>query len=399
MSSAADKSDWLRIALTPGVGPAVFHQLIARFGSPRGVLEAGESRLKEIPKLPPPMVRALVETAGGRREAEVTQEMEALSRKGVTLITTEDPAFPPLLRDIPNPPVLLFLKGELLPRDEVALAVVGTRRCDSYGLRVTREITGELASRGVTIVSGLAHGIDAAAHQAAMAAGGRTIAFLPCGFETIYPPEHTSLAEEITQSGAVLTEFTYHVRAIPRCFPPRNRLVSGCALGVLLVQAPAKSGAMITVRLALEQNREVFAVPGRVNEMASEGPHRLIIDGAKLVRHAEDILDELRERLEPRGITPPSRPVTPKPVPRETQDKGERPRQVAESRKADTVPLEELDHPDDRRIVLRLKAGAAHIDRLAGDLDLPVKKLSERLLLLEMKGLVRRLPGMSFDLA
>jgi len=410
MLNPSTTADWLRLALTPGVGPANFHTLIEAFGTPSGVLAQKESDLVRVPRLSKTVIKSLLETAQGKRESEVVQEIEFANAHGVTLLTQDDPQFPPLLREIPTPPVLLFMRGEILPTDQNAVAIVGTRRCDSYGLRMTREIAGQLAAAGITIISGLARGIDSAAHSGALAGGGRTIAFLPCGFGSVYPPEHKDLLEDIVQHGAVLTEYTHSVQAIPRCFPPRNRLVSGSSLGVLVAQAPAKSGALITARLAMEQNREVFALPGRVNEEASEGPLRLIQDGAKLIRNAEDILVELKNRLSypdshmnlgtglVQSEIPSQRPYTShanKPPALESIHTGV----VPEIHKNAKKIREKPDDPVDRRIVLRLEAGQAHIDRLAADLDLPVGKVSERLLLLEMRGIVRRLPGMSFDLA
>jgi DNA processing protein len=399
MPDSQARADWLRIALTPGIGPALFHSLISKFGSPTSVLGKSETELQSVPKIPPATIKALQATTEGKREAEVQREMEAMEKRGVSLLTVDDPGFPPQLKEIPTPPVLLFLRGSLVPEDKMAVAVVGTRRCDSYGLKMAREIAGDLAGKGVTIVSGLAHGIDAAAHKGALAAGGRTLAFLPCGFETIYPPEHHELAEEVVQHGALITEFTMKVQPIPRCFPPRNRLVSGISLGVLVVQAPAKSGAMITARLAMEQNREVFALPGRVNEIGSEGPHRLILDGAKLVRNAGDVLDELKGHYG--ANLPTKRPSARQPAQVQViTPESAGPQKVATQSAASKKTIAaHVEDPLDKRIVLRLEGGSVHIDRLAGDLDVPVRKISERLLLLEMRGIVRRNPGMSFDLA
>ena len=404
MLDSTTAADWLRLSLTPGIGPANFHTLIEAFETPSGVLTQNESCLSQVPRLSKTVIRSLMETAQGKRESQVVQEMEFIHTHGITLLTRDDACFPPLLHEIPTPPMLLFLRGGILPTDQNAIALVGTRRCDSYGLRMTREIAGQLAAAGFTIISGLARGIDSAAHSGALAAGGRTIAFLPCGFGSVYPPEHKDLLEEIVQHGAVLTEFPHSVQAIPRCFPPRNRLVSGCSLGVLVVQAPAKSGALITARYAMEQNREVFALPGRVNEEASEGPLRLIQDGAKLVRNAEDILVELRGRITQPGFQAlekkESSPLT-IPYPRPGTSSSMTPSISSHSGapRDEKKVHEKPDDPVDRRIVIRLEAGQVHIDRLAADLDLPVGKVSERLLLLEMRGMVRRLPGMSFDLA
>jgi len=401
MRSTASNLPWLKIALTPGIGPTSFRNLIERFGSPEEVLGKSEEELLRAGNLKPTAARSLLVTADGRRDDEALREMETLERKGIRLLDCRDPLFPQNLAEIPNPPALLFVRGTLEREDANALGIVGTRRCDSYGLRTTREIVVQMTASRLTVVSGLALGIDTAAHQAALSSGGRTWAFLASGFGTIYPPENESLSNQIAESGALLTEFTYHEKALPRNFPSRNRLLSGAALGVLVVQAPCKSGALITARFAVEQNREVFAVPGRVDNPSSEGPHRLIQDGAKLVHNAADILEELKPRLLPRSeekkdISPDRTgrdPAPSEPAAREEESPAPRPR----GRRLSPESLGKLE-PDDRRIVLRLEPGPVHIDRIAADLELPVRRVGERLLILEMNGLVRRLPGMSFDL-
>jgi DNA processing protein len=267
---------------------------------------------------------------------------------------------------------------------------------------MTRKIAGDLVAHGFVILSGLALGIDGAAHQAALNSGGRTWGFLASGFGQMYPPENEGLAEEIVERGAVVSEFTMNEKALRSHFPSRNRLISGASLGVLVVQAPKKSGALITARYAMEQNREVFALPGRVDERASEGPHQLIQDGAKLVHDVEDILEEIGSRVVPHPKTTCEGALV---TERKTARSAKAPNtrlEKAQPRKTESASpgkrFEDLE-PDDRRIALRLEAGPVHVDRLAADLDLPVRKVSERLLHLEMKGVVLRLPGMSFDLA
>lgn len=400
MSENADRADWLRLVLTPGVGPSTLHALISRYDSPDQVLGKSEAELSRIPKISPKAVKGLLLTGQGKREAEVEAEQALLADRGVRVLLSTDPGFPPLLREIPVPPMLLFARGTPSDPNHPVIAVVGTRRCDSYGLKMTREIVAGLASRGIAIASGLALGVDGAAHRAALAVGGRTWAFLPCGFGSMYPPEHAELAEEIASTGMLFSEFHSRILPHPRCFPVRNRLVSGCACGVLVVQAPMGSGALITARHAMEQNRDVYAVPGRANETPSEGPHRLIQDGAKLVCSAEDILAELRGGVPAKAPSPnPRGAQNPIGAPPDTKPARQRRVVPVQNHPDSTVETKLPEDPIDRRIVLRLEAGRTHIDRLAGDLDLPVRKVSERLLMLEMQGLVRRLPGMSFDLA
>jgi len=403
----SETRNWLRLALTPGVVPCVSGTLVDYYGSPDVVLGMSKQELREVPGLRPKVIDALLETADGKREAAVNSESELLQSKGVSLLAYDDSRFPPLLKQIPDPPGLLFFRGELGVDVRSTFAVVGTRRCDAYGLSVTRDFVGALARSGLTIVSGLALGIDGAAHKAALSQGAATWAFLPCGFGQIYPPEHADLAEQITENGALLSEFTMSTPPLRSYFHPRNRLISGSSLGILVVQAAAKSGAMISARFGNEYNRDVFAVPGRANESNSEGPHRLIQDGAKLVHSPEDILEELGHRLKLMPVSANSDHSGSKPIKRSPRKKESTTGDPLPSAKApDTADKgrkpderEEVTDPLDKKIVLRLEHGPVHIDRLCGDLDIPVRKLSERLLILEMKGIVQRKPGMSFDLA
>ena len=402
MANSIDKIGWLKIALTPGIGPGLFYNLIDRFGDPEGILGRSEAELRTIDRLKTGTIRSLLQTSEGKRDEEANRELEAMEEKGVRAVTIGDPDFPRNLLEIPTPPPLLFVRGSIEPEDSNAIAIVGTRRCDSYGLKMTRMIAADLVAHGIAILSGLALGIDGAAHQAALNSGGRTWGFLASGLGQMYPPENAGLAEEIAERGAVITEFTMKEKALRGHFPSRNRLISGASLGVLVVQAPKKSGALITARYAMEQNREVFALPGRVDERTSEGPHQLIQDGAKLVHDVGDILEEIGSRTAfYRRAACDGVPVAENKPARSAKASKAR-FEKAEPRKTESASpgrrFEDLE-PDDRRIALRLEAGPVHVDRLAADLDLPVRKVSERLLHLEMKGVVLRLPGMSFDLA
>ncbi|MCA9409952.1 MAG: DNA-processing protein DprA [Candidatus Omnitrophica bacterium] len=399
MRSAHDVLDWLKIALTPGVGPANFFQLIQAFGTPDKILGASEREIQSVPRLKPDVIRDLIQTQEGGRDAEAKKEADRIEKLGISILTLKDSLYPKRLAHIPTPPPLLFYRGRIEEQDNHHFAIVGTRRCDSYGLRQTRTFAAELASAGLIVVSGLALGIDTAAHRGALTAEGKTWAFLPGGFGKIYPPENLSLAEEIAETGALISERPLDAQPLRTSFPARNRLVSGVSAGVLVVQAPAKSGALITARLAMEQGRDVFALPGRIDEPSSRGPHRLIQDGAKLALSSEEILNELNLELD--GVPAiVRRPRTQRPgLTRDSsQTKRKRESSTPETRGVREL-AKSLSDPIDQRIVLRLEHGPVHIDRLSGDLDVPVKTVSERLLLLEMEGHVKRLPGMSFDLS
>ncbi len=212
-------------------------------------------------------------------------------------IYLKDPGYPELLKKIPDPPAVLYVKGTLLEEDAAAVAIVGTRSATGYGLKAARRLAFELARRGITVVSGLAEGIDGAAHAGALEAGGRTIAVLGHGFQFLYPPQHRGLAEQVAASGALVSEFPMEMEPEKWNFPKRNRIISGLSLGVVVVEAPERSGALITARMAAEQGREVFAVPGPIGVEQSRGTHRLLKDGAKLVEEAEDVLEELTPAL------------------------------------------------------------------------------------------------------
>ncbi|MDP9365265.1 MAG: DNA-processing protein DprA, partial [Chloroflexota bacterium] len=274
----------------------------------------------------------------------------------VSVLTRADANYPRLLAQIPAPPPVLYLRGELLPEDEVAVAVVGTRRMTSYGREVTARLSSDLAAAGVTVVSGLARGVNAAAHRAALAAGGRTLAVLGSGPDVVYPPEHTDLAARIAEQGAVLADYPPGRKPDAPNFPARNRIVSGLSLGVVVVEAPARSGALITVDFAADQGRDVFAVPGGVLSAASAGCLRLLRDGARLVTSADDVLEDL--------------------------NLGRRKEQVAVQQ---ALPMDE----GERRLHALLGAEPQHIDELAAAANRPVAEVGALLVTMELKGLVR----------
>ncbi len=291
-------------------------------------------------------------------------EMEALARHGVKALTWHDDAYPAKLREIEDRPPVLYVRGQLTPADEWAVAVVGTRRATVYGRQAAEEFAVGLARNRVTVVSGLARGIDSIAHRAALKAGGRTIAVLACGLDLVYPPEHLRLAQEIMENGALISYYPLGTQPRSEYFPRRNRIMSGISLGVLVVEGDVGSGALITARVALDQNREVFAVPGSVYSPGCRGTNKLIQEGeAKLVMNLQDILEELN--------------LTMVPVQMEMRE---------------AVPADETE-----RILLRyLTNQPTHIDEVRRESGLPITTVSSVLAMLELKGMVRQVGGMNY---
>ena len=290
MSDDPGRLDLLRLTMVPGVGPKTCLALLERFGSATGVLDARESSLREVPGVGPKLAEKV---SRARREVDAEAELELCREMGVAIVARGDDGYPPTLGEIPDPPSLLYVRGTIAPADQLAIALVGSRKCTPYGLRIAERLAGSLARVGLTVVSGLARGIDAAAHRGALAAGGRTLAVLANGLGEVYPPEHEGLAHEVAASGAVISESPMGQGPLAGLFPQRNRVISGLSLGVVVVEATPRSGSLSTAKHATEQNREVFAVPGPVDSLPSRGCHYLIRDGARLVETVDDILEEL----------------------------------------------------------------------------------------------------------
>ena len=375
--------DALTLHLVPGIGPRTMEVLLAAFGSPAGVLARREEDLLRVEGVGPKLARAIRDAAGSdaaRRELERCRELNAsvLSRGGG--------GYPALLAEIPDAPAILYCQGRLLPQDEIAVAIVGSRRCTYYGINQAERLAGGLARAGITVVSGLAKGIDGAAHQAALAAGGRTIAVTATGLETVYPPGHEQLAEQVAAAGAILTEFRLSQKPLAGLFPQRNRIISGLSLGVIVIEAGRKSGALHTARHAMEQNRDIFAVPGRIDSVACEGCHDLIRDGATLIRGIDDVLSQLGPLLRPVQIDGSNGEARSKERGRRASDGPREVRSVAE-----------LSLSDQEQSVLgRLGGEPISVDALLGQCDMEASRVLATLTVLEMKRLVRRLPGNEF---
>ncbi len=356
---------YVALNLLPGIGPVKVRGLLERFGTAPAILEAKSAQLREV--LPENLASTVF---NWREEIDLDGEIGRIEAAGLKLIDCEHELYPAKLREIHAPPLVFCVKGNLAPEDEHALAMVGTRRMTHYGRESAKQIAFQLAHAGYTIVSGLAAGIDTAAHEAALAANGRTIAVLGSGFARIYPSENQALAEKIAENGAVISQFPFAINSDPRLFPIRNQTVSGMSYGVIVIEGNVRSGSMITAKAATEQNRLVFAVPGQIDRPTSAGPNALIQDGAKLVTKAEDVVQEL----------PLVMPIdAPQPKPTE-------------------LNVENLA-PDDLAIYQALSDRATSIDDLAAEAKLPPHRVSTSLLRLEMQGFARQLPGMLFEKA
>jgi DNA processing protein len=355
--------DSLRLTLVSGVGPRIRRALLDRFGTPKAVLAAARSQLREVPGVGPKLTERI---AAAGDEIDVEAQIALCREHGLAILTESHPGYPRVLREIHDPPGVLFVRGRIEPQDALAIAIVGTRHATPYGLQQAERLAGSLARAGLTIVSGLARGIDAAAHRGALAAGGRTLAILGSGVLNIYPPEHAALADEVAARGALLGELPPRGEPLPGTFPQRNRIISGLSLGVIVVEAGQQSGALITARLAMEQGREVFAVPGRVDSRTSHGCHRLIRDGAKLVETADDVLEELGPLVEA--------------APRADGQVTHHPAELL---------LNELE----QQVLAAVTSEATPIDGLVAATGLPVPQVLATLSVLEMRHLIRRLSG------
>jgi DNA processing protein len=282
--------DRVRLSLVSGIGPRLYKALLDHFGSATAALSAPMSELRLVPGIGAKLSQAV---SRAREEIDARQEVEYCRQQGIALVSLGEAGYPRMLAEISDAPTILYVQGELKPEDSLAIAIVGSRHATHYGLAQAERLAASLARAGLAIVSGLARGVDAAAHRGALSAGGRTIAVLGGGLAQIYPPEHKPLADEIAGHGAVVSEAPPRSQPLSGSFPQRNRIISGMSLGVIVVEASTHSGALITARHAMEQNREVFAVPGRVDNRMAHGCHRLLRDGAKLVESADDVLEEL----------------------------------------------------------------------------------------------------------
>lgn len=360
----SDLKYWIGLSMLPDVGPVSARKLLARFGSPQSVFGASELDLMAADGIGITRAKNILRFSSWDA---IERQIVHTEKNGIRIATLQDPSYPELLKEIDGAPVVIYLKGDVQPHDKFAIAVVGSRRLTHYGASMAEGISGDLASMGFTIVSGMARGIDSSSHKAALKAGGRTLAVLGSGIDVPYPPENKTLMEKIAECGCVITEFPPGTSPDKENFPRRNRLISGLSLGVLVIEAASESGALITARYAAEQGREVFAVPGAVTSGNSAGTNELIRKGAILTRRAEDIVEELAPVL--KGFIRAREKVT---------------REITE---------------EEKKICDLLSGEPKQIDEISRESGAPSSKVLGILLGLELKGAVKQITGKRFYLA
>lgn len=351
---------WLRLSRIE-LPPRTAGALVDRFGSPEAIFDAPLAELKRVEGV----TDKRAEQIASPPPAAIERDLKLVEEMGVSVVPITSPDYPANLRNIYDPPVVLYIRGSLAEADKLSVAIVGSRRAGHYGLAVAHRIASELARRGLSIISGGARGIDTAAHKGALEAGGRTVAVLGCGVDVNYPAENKKLFGAVAERGAVISEFPFGSAPEPWRFPPRNRLISGMALGVVVCQSPEASGALITAGYAAEQGKDVFAVPGNVDDERNRGCHALIKDGARLVESASDILSEL-------GL-----------------DSAE-----DESPQL-SLPIESLSDTE-RAVASLLSLDPVQMDDIIAACELPAPMVAGTLTILEMKGVVKRLPGNAY---
>ncbi len=350
---------WVGFNLVKGIGAVRLQRLLDHFGSAQAAWHAEASALKEA-GLGPKLARKLI---GLRKQVDLARIWQELEDRGIQVLTWLDTGYPDRLLEINQPPPVLYLQGDLVPDDQWAVAIVGTRRVTSYGRQVAEELAAVLVQSGVTVVSGLARGVDSMAHRSALYSGGRTIAVLGSGVDRVYPPENRRLAEEITRSGAVVSDYAPGTPPEAVNFPPRNRIISGLAQVVVVIEGGARSGALITAAFAAEQGREVFAVPGNIFSPRSVGTNRLIRSGAHPMTDANDVLEALNlERL-------------------------------ANLRQARRLLP---DNEQEREVLNILGFEARHVDEISRELPWNVNEVLSLLAMMELKGLVQKVSGMRY---
>ena len=363
VSSRHVNAPWLALARVKGLGAVSFKKLTTRFVDPTAAFSAALTELEQVEGLHRDAIDGIVAFSDW---AEIDEEIERARDAGIAIVPFTNPNYPARLRTIADPPPFLYVKGNILTDDDKAVAIVGSRSASEYGRRVARDLARGLVSLGFTVVSGMARGIDGSAHESALQSGGRTIAVLGSGVERAYPAEHETLYRRIGENGAVLSELPIGTRPLAFNFPARNRLISGLSLGVVVVEATEKSGSLITATLAVEQGREVFAVPGEVGSSRSRGAHRLIRQGAKLVESVDDIIEEIAPQLLDRTGSATQR--APRVLPQNAGDAT-------------------------RTIFALLQENTLQVDQVIERTGMSAAQVLETLLDLELQGLLRQLPG------
>jgi len=376
-ANSADIEKWLTLGRCDGVGPVTFKKLLGRFGSCDRALGASVMEMTGIDGLG---AKTAERIAASRGKFDTSAELDLAEKIGVWIVHLEDERYPPLLKQIHDPPAVLYVKGTLTRSDNLAVAIVGSRRCSLYGQEQASRFAHILASSGFTICSGMAYGIDTAGHSGALAAQGRTIAVQGCGLANVFPPENKKLSELIAESGACISELPLRAEPLAEHFPSRNRIIAGLSLGTIVVEAGYNSGALITAKAALEYNREVMALPGRIDSPLSKGPNRLIKEGAKLIESVEDIMEALGyigEQLQAEVSTAAVRAV----------EKVEMP----------LFDAAQLKLSDNERLVYDcLGKEPVQIEQVIAEADVAAGDINAALISLQLKGLIKQLPGNMF---
>ena len=360
----SDIRQWIGLSMVHDIGPVTSRKLLASFGNPENIFKADTDSLMSVKGISRERVENIRKFS---QWDEVEKYVGIMDKKGISAVPYQDDRYPEVLKNVEDTPLVLYMKGEYHPDDRFAIGVVGSRKHTHYGESVTQRIAGELSAAGFTVISGLARGIDTLSHKAALAAGGRTIAVLGSGLDVCYPPENRGLTERIVSSGCVLSEFLPGTMPNKENFPRRNRLISGLSLGILVVEATDNSGSLITAGYALEQNKEVFAVPGNITSRNSEGTNKLIKQGAKIVLKTDDIIEELA-------------PVLKGYIRTELKERAQ---------------LE----GEENRLCTMLSREPKHVDLISRESGLSVNQLLNLLLSLELKGIVKQASGKRFYIA
>ncbi|KPK38774.1 MAG: hypothetical protein AMJ78_09510 [Omnitrophica WOR_2 bacterium SM23_29] len=360
--------------LLPDIGAVRLKNLLKRFGSVKNIFTATQSELEEVEDIGPKIASSILKC---EKEKELERELKLIKKHNVKVISYLDKSYPENLKEIHNPPIILYVKGDISPEDKFAIAIVGSRNASHYGIATAERLGYELASRGLSIISGLARGIDAAGHKGALKAKGRTTAVLGSGLANIYPPEHIELADEIAKNGTIVSEFAMETAPLKENFPRRNRIISGLSLGVVVVEAARNSGALITADFALEQGRELYAVPGQARVVTSYGTNMLIRQGAKLVEMADDIIEELKDVIKGDSLF-------------KAKSENEDERNICQS-----TAIRNLNESE-QRILDAVKGEPTFIDDIVDASNLSTSEILNCLTKLELKGFVEQLPGKSY---
>jgi DNA processing protein len=374
---SVDIEKWLKLIRADGVGPTTFGKLIEHFGSVDRVLGASVSELTKVDGVG---FKTAEQIAATRDKFDTVAELELAEKLGVWIIHLNDKRYPPALKQIYDPPPVLYIKGSLNRQDTLCISIVGSRQCSLYGQEQSSRLAHLLASAGFTICSGMARGIDTAAHQGALSAKGRTIAVQGCGLANIFPPENKKLFELIAESGACISELPLQYQPLSENFPPRNRIIAGLSLGTIVIEAGLRSGALITATAAIDNNREVMAVPGKIDSPLSKGCHQLIKQGAKLIETVEDIMETLGyigQQLQNHVTTEAAK--------------------ASEKKQKSLFDVSQLNLSEsEKKLYDYLSKEPAHIDQIIAETNLPPGSINAGLISLRLKGLIKQLPGNLF---